>query len=78
MQRPLGHKDASIAEHLPVQLIPRPQVTVVIVMLGWQHPTWRVSLNNVKTESKKVFELSERHETSSFGLNRKALTYVLT
>ena len=77
MQRPLGHSDASIAEHFPVQLIPRPQVTVVIVMLGWQHPTWIVSLNNVKTESKKVFELSERHKSSYFGLNRKALNYFL-
>ena len=77
MQRPLGHSDASIAEHSPVQLIPRPQVTVVIVMLGWQHPTWIVSLNNVKTESKKVFELSERHKSSYFGLKRKALNYFL-
>ena len=53
MQFPLGQREASMAEHCPVQLMPFPQVTLVNFMSGEQQPTSIDSLENVKEESKK-------------------------
>ena len=53
MQLPLGQREASMAEHCPVQLMPLPQVTFVNFMSGEQQPTSIDSLENVKEESKK-------------------------
>ena len=53
MQLPLGQREASMAEHCPVQLMPMPQVTLVNFMSGEQQPTSIDSLENVKEESKK-------------------------
>ena len=54
MQLPLGQREASMAEHCPVQLMPLPQVTLVTVMSLSQQPTSIDSLENVKEESKKT------------------------
>ena len=53
MQLPLGQREASMAEHCPVQLMPFPQVTLVNVLSWEQQPTLIDSLENVKEESKK-------------------------
>ena len=53
MQLPLGQSEASMAEHWPVQLLPRPQVTLVNVVSRPQQPTEIDSLEKVKAESKK-------------------------
>ena len=53
MQLPLGQSEASMAEHWPVQLLPRPQVTLVKVVSRPQQPTEIDSLEKVKAESKK-------------------------
>ena len=42
-----------MAEHWPVQLLPRPQVTLVKVVSRPQQPTEIDSLEKVKAESKK-------------------------
>ena len=54
MQLPLGQREASMAEHCPVQLMPLPQVTLVTVKSLSQQPTSIDSLENVKEESKKT------------------------
>ena len=53
MQVPLRQSEAPMAEHLPVQLVPWPHVTLVRVVLGEQQPTSIDSLEKVKAESKK-------------------------
>ena len=42
-----------MAEHCPIQLMPRPQVTLVRVLSGAQQLTWIVSFENAKAYSKK-------------------------
>ena len=53
VQLPLGQSEASMAEHWPVQLIPRPQVTLVRLESRLQQPTSIDSLEKVNAESKK-------------------------
>ena len=53
VQLPLGQSEASMAEHWPVQLVPRPQVTLVSLVSRPQQPTSIDSLENVNAESKK-------------------------
>ena len=53
VQFPLGQSDAPIAEHWPMQLVPRPQVTLVRVVSRAQQETWTDSFEKVKAESKK-------------------------
>ena len=53
VQFPLGQRDASIAEHWPMQLVPWPQVTLVRVVSRAQQGTWIDSFEKVKAESKK-------------------------
>ena len=53
VQLPLGQSEASMAEHWPVQLLPRPQVTLVRDVLRAQQPTSMDSLEKVNAESKK-------------------------
>ena len=53
VQLALGQREASMAEHTAMQLIPSPQVTLVNVMSRSQQPTSIDSLENVKEESKK-------------------------
>ena len=53
MQFPLGQSEAWMAEHCPMQLVPRPQVTLVRLLSRAQQPTLIDSLENVKAESKK-------------------------
>ena len=50
---PLGQSDASMAEHWPMQLVPRPHVTLVSLLSLVQQLTSIESLKNVKEESKK-------------------------
>ena len=42
-----------MAEHCPMQLVPRPQVTLVRLLSRAQQPTLIDSLEKVKAESKK-------------------------
>ena len=53
MQLPLGQSEASMAEHWPTQLVPRPQVTLVRLVSRPQQPTSIDSLEKVNAESKK-------------------------
>ena len=53
VQLPLGQSEASMAEHWPVQLVPRPQVTLVSLVSRPQQPTSIDSLENVNADSKK-------------------------
>ena len=57
VQLPLGQRDASIAEHWPMQLVPWPQVTLVRVVSRAQQPTSIDSFRKVKAESKKSASL---------------------
>ena len=53
VQLPLGQSEASMAEHWLVQLVPRPQVTLVSLVSRPQQPTSIDSLEKVNEESKK-------------------------
>ena len=53
VQLPLGQSEASMAEHWPVQLLPRPQVTLVRLASRVQQLTSIDSLEKVNEESKK-------------------------
>ena len=53
VQFPLGQRDAAMAEHWPMQLVPWPQVTLVRVVSRAQQPTSIDSFEKVKAESKK-------------------------
>ena len=53
VQLALGQREASMAEHTAMQLIPSPQVTLVNVISRSQQPTSIDSLENMKEESKK-------------------------
>ena len=53
VQLPLGQSEASMAEHWAVQLLPRPQVTLVRMASRVQQLTSIDSLEKVNEESKK-------------------------
>ena len=58
VQFPVGHKEASKAEHTPAQLVPRPQVTDTGTLFARQQVTVLVWFEKVNVLSKKSTEES--------------------